>query len=337
MGKVRWGILSTASIARVMVSAARRATRAEFVAVASRDGQKGRRFADEEGLRLSFGTYDELLASDEVDAVYVALPVSLHTEWTIRALQAGKHVLCEKPFALTAGDAARCFDAAEAAGLQCIEGLMYRHHPQTALARRLVAEGAIGTLAYVRAALSVTVPPGDIRRTGHLGGGAVIDLGSYCISAVRLFAGEPAQVYAEQVVDGAEEADGSDLRLACTMRAGNDVLAQFDVSLDYPRRDELELIGTAGKVTVRDPWLCRAGYLELESDGNTERMAVGPLGELAPSPDEDDVYRMEIEAASAAIVDGTSGPFGRQDAINQAAVVEGVRRSANEGRPVQLV
>jgi predicted dehydrogenase len=306
------------------------------VAVASRDGHKARRFADEQDLPLSFGSYDELLSSDDVDAVYVALPVSMHTEWTIKALQAGKHVLCEKPFALTAANAARCFDAAEAAGRQCTEGLMYRHHPQTTLARRLLAEGAIGPLAYIRAALSVTAPPGDIRRTGHLGGGAVIDLGCYCISAVRLFAGEPARVYAEHVLDGAEGADGSDLRLAGTMRAGNEVLAQFDVGLDYPRRDELELIGTAGKLTVRDPWLCRAGYLELERHGKTERLAVDPSGELALGRDENDVYRIEMEVVSAAIADGRPTAFGRQDAINQAAVIEAVRRSAQEGSPVAL-
>jgi predicted dehydrogenase len=213
---------------------------------------------------------------------------------------------------------------------------MYRHHPQTALARRLLAEGAIGPLAYMRAALTVTAPPGDIRRTGHLGGGAVIDLGCYCISAVRLFAGEPARVYAEQVVDGAESADGSDLRLAGTMRVRNDVLAQFDVGLDYPRRDELELIGTAGKITVPDPWLCRPGYLEVERDGKTERLAVGPSGGLALGPEEDDVYRIEMEVASAAIADGTPTAFGRQDAINQAAVIEAVRHSARQGRPLDL-
>jgi D-xylose 1-dehydrogenase (NADP+, D-xylono-1,5-lactone-forming) len=127
------------------------------------------------GLEASYGFYEELLASEAVDAVYVPLPVSMHTEWTVRALEAGKHVLCEKPFATSAEDAARCFDAAEAAGRRCVEGLMWRHHPQTTLASRLVADGAIGRLAYVRVALSVGVEPGDLRRSVELGGGALND------------------------------------------------------------------------------------------------------------------------------------------------------------------
>jgi hypothetical protein len=143
-----------------------------FVAVASRDTAKARGFAAEFGLPLSFGSYQDLLACPEVDAVYVPLPISMHTEWTVRAHNAGKHVLCEKPFAMTAADAGRCFDAAKAANRLVIEGLMWREHPQTAVAMQLVADGAIGRLALVRAALSVSAPPGDV-----LGGGAVLDLG----------------------------------------------------------------------------------------------------------------------------------------------------------------
>ena len=165
MARVRWGVLSTASIGRLVIEATRAADHAEFVAVASRDPARARAFAGELGLEASFGSYEELLASSAVDAVYVPLPVALHTEWTVKALAAGKHVLCEKPLATSAADAARCLDAAEAAGRHCVEGLMWRHHPQTTLARKLVADGAIGRLAYVRAALSVSVPPGDIRRS----------------------------------------------------------------------------------------------------------------------------------------------------------------------------
>jgi xylose dehydrogenase (NAD/NADP) len=141
MDRIRWGVLSTASIARLVIEATHRAERAEFVAVASRDGARARALTDELGLELSFGSYEELLASDRVDAVYVALPVSMHSDWTIRSLEAGKHVLCEKPFATSPADAARCFDAAEAGGRTVVEGFMWRHHPQTVLARRLVAEG----------------------------------------------------------------------------------------------------------------------------------------------------------------------------------------------------
>jgi xylose dehydrogenase (NAD/NADP) len=278
MAKVRWGVLSTAGIGRLVIEAARAADHAELVAVASRDGARARAFANELGLEASFGSYEELLASEAVDAVYVPIPVSMHTEWTIKALEAGKHVLCEKPFATSPGNAARCFDAADAAGRRCVEGRMWRHHPQTALARGLVADGAIGRLAYVPAALSVSVEPGDIRRSVALGGGALGDLGCYCVSGVRLFAGEPERVWAERILDGPA---GVDLRLAATLRLPGDVLAQFDVALDLPRRDELELVGTEGRLTVPDPWLCRASHLELSRNGDRELVPVDPDGALA--------------------------------------------------------
>jgi predicted dehydrogenase len=331
MGRVRWGVLSTASIARLVIEATRRADRAEFVAVASRDGARARAFADELGLELSFGSYEELLASDRVDAVYVALPVSMHTDWTIRSLEAGKHVLCEKPFATSPEDAARCFDAAEAAGRRCAEGLMWRHHPQTTLARRLVDDGAIGRLALVRAALSVRVGPGDIRRSAGLGGGALGDLGCYCVSAIRLFAGEPERVHAAQVRDGP---GGVDLRLAATLELPGDVLAQLDLGLDLTRRDELELIGTEGRLSIPDPWLCRSDHLALDRDGRSERIPVDPDGTLALTDPDHDVYRIELDTVSAAIADGGELPFGRADAVAQTVVLQALARSAELTTPV---
>jgi predicted dehydrogenase len=333
MAKLRWGVLSTAGIGRLVIEAARAAAHAEFVAVASRDAGRARAFAGELGLEASFGSYEELLASSQVDAVYVPLPVAMHTEWTVKTLEAGRHVLCEKPLATSAADAARCFDAAETADRRCVEGLMYRHHPQTTLARKLVAGGAIGRLAHVRAALSVSVPPDDIRRSLELGGGALGDLGCYCASAIRLFAGEPERVWATQVRDGE---GGVDLRLAATLRLPADVLAQFDVALDLTRRDELELVGTEGRLTVPDPWLCRATHLELSRDGQVERIPVDPEGALAPSDPDHDVYRIELDTVSAALAAGGAPPFGRPDAIAQATVLEALHRSAELGTPVDL-
>jgi D-xylose 1-dehydrogenase (NADP+, D-xylono-1,5-lactone-forming) len=339
MSAVRWGILSTASISAVIASALRDSTEAELVVVGGRDAQRARAHADAIGVPDSAGSYGEVLARNDIDAIYIPLPISMHTEWTIKALQAGKHVLCEKPFALTAEDARRCFDTAAAADRLCIEGLMYRHHPQTLLARQLVLDGAIGELAYVRAALTVSAPPGDIRRTTALGGGAHLDLGCYCISAIRLFAGHPERVHAVRVLDSAAGAEGADLRLSATLQMPANVLAQFDVALDFPRRDELELIGTTGKITVPDPWLCRRGYLELEINGETRTLAVDPENKYAltyrDNPDNEDAYRIEFEAASRAIASGTAPTFGPTDAIDQAAVLEAVGRSAATAEPVR--
>src|SRR5215475_13961850 len=332
MSPVRWGVLSTGNIAREMVQAARRSEAARFVAVASRGGDRARRFADDLDLELAFASYQALLECDSVDAVYVALPISMHIEWTIKALRAGKHVLCEKPFAVSPEDARRAFAAAADAGRVCAEALMYRYHPQTRLAQRLVEQGSIGALTCIRSALSTTVPAGDIRRDRALGGGAYLDLGCYCVSAARLFGGNPQRLYAEAVRD----ADGVDTRLAATMRLGHDVLAQFDLGLDLPRRDELELIGTGGRIVVPDPWICRGETIELHRDGQTELLPIDREGAYALAHDGYDVYRIELDAVSEAIAGGDGLPFAAADAIDQAAALQALARSSEIAAPVVL-
>lgn len=332
MTTVRWGLLSTASIGGLVVRATRQSRATRFVAVASRDGNRARQFAAAFGLDQAFASYEALLESDIVDAVYVGLPNSMHAEWTIKALRAGKHVLCEKPFVLSPADAAAAFDAAAGARRVCAEGFMYRYHPSTLLAQQLVGQGRIGTLSHIRSALSGTMPAGDIRRDRALGGGAYLDLGSYCVSAARLFAGNPQRVYGEAVFD----ANGVDLRLAATMRLGHDVLAQFDVGMELPRRDELELIGSDGTIVISDPWLCRAETIELRRDGRSEHLPVDPGGSYALAHDDHDVYRIELDAISTAITDGTELPYGRQDAIDQARVLQALIRSAEIAAPVPL-
>ena len=184
-------------------------------------------------------------------------------------------------------------------------------------------EGAIGRLATVRAALTVDVPAGDIRRSPDLGGGALHDLGGYCVSAARLFGGHPERVLAERVLDGAAGPEGGvDLRLTATMRGPGEVLALFDVGLDLTRRDELELVGTRGRLTVPDPWLCRAGAVELETGGRTERLPADPDGAWGLTGEEADAYRIEFDVVSAAVAAGDPTRFGRADAVDQAAVLE---------------
>jgi xylose dehydrogenase (NAD/NADP) len=331
---LRWGLLSTAAIGAVVVGATAGSALTRFVAVASRDGDRARAYADQLGLPVSHGCYEALLADDSVDAVYVALPVSLHTEWTLKALQAGKHVLCEKPFATSALDATAAFDAAAAAGRSCAEGFMYRYHPQTTLARRLLAEGAIGELRHVRAALSITAPRGDIRLNRALGGGALNDLGCYCASAMRLFAGPPERVHAEAVL----EDDGLDRRMSASLRFAGGVTGQFDIGLDLPRRDELELIGSEGVLTVSDPWICRSPSLQLRTAAGIELVPVSRAGfdltadqlESGTAAFNDSVYRIELDQISAAFAGSGELPFGRADAVEQAALLEALRTAARQ-------
>jgi predicted dehydrogenase len=330
--EVRWGVLSTARIGSLVVRASRRSRLARFVAVASRSDAAARRFADEHDLDESYGSYEQLLGSDSVDAVYVSLPNTLHTQWTIKALEAGKHVLCEKPFALRPEDAASAFDIAERTGLVCVEGLMYRHHPQTMLVQRLIEEEAIGALKHVRAALTVRIEKNDIRRDRALGGGALTDLGCYCASAARLFAGNPDRVFAEAVREGT----GIDMQLAATMRHPREVITQFDIGFDLPRRDELELIGTEGAIVVSDPWLCRGETVELRRDERSESRPVDPEGRFALAHDDYDVYRIELDTVSEAIAGGAELPFGRTDAIDQARLLEALSDSSQRMQPVPM-
>jgi len=330
---VTWGLLSTAAIGGTVVRATQGSAATRFTAVASRDAAKARDFADVLGIADAHGSYEELLASPEVAAVYVALPISMHADWTIAALRAGKHVLCEKPLATSPGDAAAVFDAAEAAGRVVAEGLMWRYHPRTVLVRRLVADGAVGRVQQVRATLSVSVPPGDIRRRPEVGGGALLDLGCYCVSAIRLFGGTPERVHAEALLDG-----GVDLAMSGVVRCG-DAIGHFDVGLDHPRRDELEIVGTTGTIVVRDPWLCRDTGVQLR------RGAVGEIVPLVPGDElraavavagEDAVYRLQLDHVSRAIAAGEPLPYGRDDAVEQAATLAALAEPARRGTPVAV-
>ncbi|MGX9297011.1 Gfo/Idh/MocA family protein [Tsukamurella paurometabola] len=336
---VRWGLLSTSGIGRVAARAIAAADGAELAAVAGRDADRAAAYAAEVGSPVAYGNYEELLADGGIDAVYVPLPITLHGEWTIRALEAGKHVLCEKPLTLDPDEATAVFDAAERAGRLAIEGFMWRLHPQTRPVRRLLAAGSIGELALVRAALSVSAPAGDIRRTTDLGGGALADLGGYCVSAVRLFGGEPSTVRAVRVADPAGTGAGHDLRASAVLELQDGVVGLIDVGLDLERRDQLELVGTEGRIVVDDPWLCRSGTVDLIRAERSERLPVDPDGAYRltpPRPDNEDAYRLEFEAASAAFGGRAAPAFGRDDAIAQARALEAARRSAATGVTVVL-
>src|SRR5919107_1683599 len=190
MRAVRWGILSTARIAQRIVDGAELAENAELVAVASRDEARGRAYAAERGIPRVHTSYDALLADPEVDAIYNPLPNSLHVEWTVRALEAGKHVLCEKPLSRRAAEVDVAFDAAERAGRLLMEAFMWRFHPQTEELARLVREGAVGELRYVRAAFGFDLPDeSNVRWLADLEGGALMDVGCYCVSGLRLVTG----------------------------------------------------------------------------------------------------------------------------------------------------
>jgi xylose dehydrogenase (NAD/NADP) len=321
---VRWGIMSTAHINELFLAGVADSPEVEVVAVASRSQEKAERYARAHGIERALGSYEALLDDAEVEALYIPLPNSLHIEWSVRALESGKHVLCEKPLSRRADEVSRAFDVAEREGRILTEAFMYRHHPQTRRLMELLEQGAVGRVRMIRGAFSFSVGArSDIRLESGLDGGALMDVGCYCVSGARLVAGEPERVAAEQVVGG----DGVDVAFAATMRFPGEVLAHFDAGLELgPERDELEVLGTEGSVLLTDPWHCRRPVVQLRRNGETESIEVGAA----------DPYRLEAEDLSAAIRGEGRPLLGREDAVAQAQAIEALYRSAETGQMVAL-
>jgi predicted dehydrogenase len=242
----------------------------------------------------------------------------MHVEWTLRALDAGKHVLCEKPFSRHAEQVEGAFDRAEGAGLVLSEGFMWRHHPQTAKLQALIADGAIGPLRLVRAAFSFPLErergAGDARFDPDLDGGAMMDVGCYCVSGIRLFAGESERVGGEQHVGPT----GVDVVFAGTMTHDAGVVSHFDCGFAVQRRSELELLGEDASLFVANPFVIAEAGIELRRDGGVEQVPV----------EEADSYLLELDNVSGAIRGEAELLLGREDAVAQARTIEALYRSA---------
>ncbi len=320
---IRWGILSTANINRLVLAGAAGSDQVEIAAVASRDGARAAAYARDHGIPQAYGSYEELLADPTLDAIYVSLPNALHVTWATRALQAGKHVLCEKPLSRHPEQVEALFDAAERAGRHCMEAFMWRHNPQTKRLAALIADGAIGELRLIRAAFSFPLTnPANVRLQPDLDGGALMDVGCYCVSACRLLAGEPVRVTGQQVVGSS----GVDLRFAGTLAFDGPVLAHFDCAVDLPDRSELEAIGSEGSIRVRDPWHCRRPELRLQRGDQVEVIEIEGA----------DSYRLELENLGAAIRGEATPLLGRAESVGQARAIEALYRAADGGEAVSL-
>jgi xylose dehydrogenase (NAD/NADP) len=323
---VSWGIISTARINREILAAGAESDQVDVISVASRVAARAEAYAREYGIERAYGSYEALLEDTDVEAIYISLPNGLHIDWTMRALEAGKHVLCEKPLSRRSEDVVLAFDYAESAGLVLSEGFMWRHHPQAKKLAQLLDEGTIGRLRLVRASFSFQLAtrhgPDDTRFDPQLDGGALMDVGCYCIGAIRYVAGEPQRVEAEQVLGES----GVDVVFAATLRLPGETLAHFDCGFVLPSRDELELVGEGGSLFLDDPWHARFPVIELRRDGEVELVEA----ERANS------YRLELENVAAAIRGEAPLLLGRDDAVGQARAIEALYRSASEVAPVEL-
>lgn len=323
---MRWGLLSTAAINERIIAAARASDRAEIAAVASRDLGRARAYAAAHGIARAHGSYDALLEDPEVEAVYIPLPNSLHVGWTERALAAGKHVLVEKPFGRRGDEVGAACDLAERGRRVLAEAFMYRHHPQALRLVEMVREGAIGRLLVVRAAFSFPLEElrgrGDTRFDPELDGGGLMDVGCYCLSAIRLVSGEePVRVQAERRLGDS----GVDVVFAATMRMPSGVIGQFDCGFVSRHRDELEVVGEGGSLFLDDPWHCREPVVEWRHGGTVERIEVERV----------DPYRRQLEDFAAA-VRGLGSPWSTADARAQAHALGALHRAAESGQAVDL-
>jgi predicted dehydrogenase len=329
---LRWGVLSTADIARKKwIPGVRRSPkrRGEVVAIASRDGATAARVADELAIPRAHASYEALLADPEVDAVYIPLPNHLHLEWTLAAARAGKHVLCEKPIALTSEDAQRMVDGAAEAGVLLMEAFMYRVHPSWVAVRELLAAGRIGRLQTVQSWFSYyNDDPRNIRNVRDAGGGALMDIGCYSINLSRmLFGAEPERVEAAVLRDPDQEVDVLTSALLVFPGGGT---ATFTCSIRSESDQRVHIYGTDGHISVGIPF-------NIPPDIPTH-IYVTHGGEPPVSPDVErftfetaDPYGVEADAFAAAVLDGARLPTPPEDAVANMRVIERVFEAAARG------
>lgn len=327
MDKVRWGLLSTANINRRLIPAIRESKRGELVAVASRSQESADAYAKEWKIPQAFGSYEAMLDSDEVDAVYIGLPNHLHAEWSIYALEHGKHVLCEKPFALTLAEVDAMIATSERTGNVLAEAFMYRHHPQTKLIKEMVENGRLGEITVINGLFSFAIydPATNVRMKPELGGGSMWDVGVYPMSYMQnLMGGIPKRVFATQWVGES----GVDELFAGQMEYANGVIGQFSCGFRSPFQTYIEIVGTEGRLYVERPFVSpQDGKVYFtDPDGKTKKIKM-PKKEL---------YLGEVEDMHAAILDGESQYLTLAETRNHVKTVLALYQSANTGQPITL-
>jgi xylose dehydrogenase (NAD/NADP) len=327
MPKIRWGLLSTANINKAVIPAIRASARGELMAVASRNQSAANQYAAQWEIPKAFGSYEEMLSSDEIEAVYIGLPNHLHAEWSIRAMQAGKHVLCEKPLAISLDEVDRMAAASEGTGRVLAEAFMYLHHPQTQLAREIVQRGDIGDICVVRGVFNFSMHSRDnIRLVPEYGGGSLWDVGVYPMSfAQYINDGPPAWVFGDQWL-GESRVDET---FAGQLHYARGSLAQITCAFRSPQYTLAEVIGTQGRLLVNRPFVRMEESHELwVYDKNNEVRRI-------PVPDEY-LYQGEIEDLHDAVLEGKPPRISLQQSRDHIRTILALYESAREGRIVGL-
>ncbi|HEY44102.1 MAG TPA: Gfo/Idh/MocA family oxidoreductase [Anaerolineae bacterium] len=327
MNIIRWGLLSTANINKRLIPAIRRSKRGELIAVASRDEQKAKDYAREWEIPISFGSYEEMLTSGSIDAVYISLPNHLHAEWSVRALSEGLHVLCEKPFALSVDEVDQMVTASKTHQRVLAEAFMYRHHPQTLLAGEWVQSGKLGEISLVRGVFNFTLQEQHrIRLVPEFGGGSLWDIGVYPLSFAQFIMGShPTRVSGAQWIGET----GVDETFAGLLHYTNDRFATIGSSFRSPFYTSAEIIGTEGRLVFNRP------FVVLDE---TRKMIFHPQDggpREIPVP-EKELYLGQIEDMHAAILDGKPSYVSLEETRDHIRTVEALYKSAQDVQIVHL-
>jgi xylose dehydrogenase (NAD/NADP) len=327
MTKIRWGLLSTAHINQKVMPAIRHSSFGELVAVASRDEQKARAYAKEYRIPLSFSSYEAMLASDQVDVVYISLPNHLHAEWMIRAMQAGKHVLCEKPFVLSIKEMDEVTRVKQETGSKILEAFMYRYHPQTQQVIELISDGAIGEVELVEGVFQFPLKDAsNVRWNPQFGGGALWDVGIYPLSYTQLVMGEaPIQVFGQAKLS----ASGVDETFLGQMKYSRGRQAQFRSSFSLTYETGLSISGSEGRIIIPRPFhnmedhrkICR-----VDASGKEHWISVPRF----------DLYTGEVDDLNRAILDDREPILSLEETRNHLRTLLAFYASAAQNRPVLL-
>ena len=324
---VRWGLLSTANINQALIPPIRASQRGELTAVASRSQGSADAYAAQWDIPRAFGSYEAMLESDAVDAVYISLPNHLHAEWSIKAMQNGKHVLCEKPFALTVEEVDRVRAVSEETGMVITEAFMYRHHPQTKIAREMIDSGRLGEVTAVRGVFTFKMGSREnVRLVPEWGGGSLWDVGCYPMSIAQYFmGGAPEWVFGDQWIGQ----EGVDELFLGQMHYDGGRMAQFTSGFRNPEHAYVEVMGTNGRLIINNPFkpgLTGNQFLFEDEAGVTEEI---PLPEA-------DLYLGEVEDLQSAILDGSEPYLSLDETRDHIRTILALYESAENNRPVRL-
>jgi D-xylose 1-dehydrogenase (NADP+, D-xylono-1,5-lactone-forming) len=321
---LNWGLLSTARINRALIPPLQVSKRNALLAVASRSQEAAEAYAKEQRIPRAYGSYDALLADPDIDVIYNPLPNHLHAEWTIKAVEAGRHVLCEKPLALSVDEVGEIKAAAQRHGRIVAEAFMYRHHPKTLKAQEIVRSGSLGTLKLIRGSFTFLLTrEGDVRLNPEWGGGSLWDVGCYPISYARTVLGEePLEVFGWQVTGPT----GIDETFVGQMKFRNDIIMQFDSSFAVPFHTFMEVVGS--EATLNIPFPFKPGVNEkihLTRGDRTETIKVRGR----------ELYIGEVEDMADAILLGMAPRVSLDDSRANVAVITALLESARTGRSVR--